>query len=140
VLADVQGRGGRSAEALSRALILAGPQGIRRPFLMIEKSIMAALVERHRAQDGSQFLADLVAEMAPGRSRTGSRGTGARLSPRELEILRYLPTVLNAAEIANELRVSMNTIKAHTRSIYRKLDAFRRREAVIRARDAGLLG
>jgi LuxR family maltose regulon positive regulatory protein len=47
--------------------------------------------------------------------------------------------VLNAAEIADELHVSVNTIKAHTRSIYRKLDASRRREAVTRARDAGLL-
>ena len=140
VLADVQGRSDQSAEALNRALILAGPQGIRRPFLVIEKSMVAALVERHRARGGSQFVADLLAEMASGRSRTGPSGTGAQLSSRELEVLRYLPTVLNAAEIADELHVSVNTIKAHTRSIYRKLDASRRREAVIRARDAGLLG
>jgi len=139
VLAELQGRGGRSVEALTRALILAEPQGIRRPFFVIEKSIVAVLVERYWTQDASQFLADIFLEMAPGRARAGSPGTATQLSTRELEVLRYLPTVLNAAEIADELHVSVNTIKAHTRSIYRKLDASRRREAVTRARDAGLL-
>ena len=35
--------------------------------------------------------------------------------------------------------MSLNTIKSHTRSIFRKLDVPGRREAVERARDAGLL-
>jgi len=47
--------------------------------------------------------------------------------------------MLTAGEIAGELKVSVNTIKAHMRSIYRKLDAARRREAVSRAREWGLL-
>ena len=60
---------------MNRALILAGPQGIRRPFLVTGTSVVPALVERHRAQGGgSQFVADLIAELAPGRSRTGARG------------------------------------------------------------------
>jgi LuxR family maltose regulon positive regulatory protein len=47
--------------------------------------------------------------------------------------------MFNAAEIAAELHVSVNTIKAHLRSIYRKLDVSRRRDAVDRARALGLL-
>jgi LuxR family maltose regulon positive regulatory protein len=47
--------------------------------------------------------------------------------------------MLNANEIAVELHVSVNTVKAHLRSIYRKLDASRRREAVVRARGLGIL-
>jgi len=54
-------------------------------------------------------------------------------------VLRYLPTVLTAAEIAGNLNISVNTVKAHVRSIYRKLEAERRREAVVRARQRGLL-
>jgi LuxR family maltose regulon positive regulatory protein len=47
--------------------------------------------------------------------------------------------VLTANEIAADLNISVNTVKAHMRSIYRKLGAARRREAVIRARQTGLL-
>jgi DNA-binding CsgD family transcriptional regulator len=62
-----------------------------------------------------------------------------RLSQRELEVLRYAPSELSAAEIGTELFVSVNTVKAHLRSIYRKLGVSRRRDAVIVARRRGLL-
>jgi DNA-binding NarL/FixJ family response regulator len=61
------------------------------------------------------------------------------LSTREREVLRYLPTMLTTSEIAVELHVSVNTIKAHTRSIYRKLGASRRQGAVVRAYQYGIL-
>ena len=61
------------------------------------------------------------------------------LSEREQAILRYLPTTLSNREIAAELFVTTNTVKTHLRSIYRKLDVARRREAVERARDLRLL-
>jgi LuxR family maltose regulon positive regulatory protein len=47
--------------------------------------------------------------------------------------------MLTAAQIATELGVSVTTIKAHMRSIYRKLHAERRSEAVAHARDIGIL-
>jgi LuxR family maltose regulon positive regulatory protein len=47
--------------------------------------------------------------------------------------------MFSASEIAGELHVSVNTVKAHLRSIYRKLDVSRRREAVTRARGLGIL-
>jgi LuxR family maltose regulon positive regulatory protein len=43
-------------------------------------------------------------------------------------------------ELANELFVSVNTVKTHMRSIYAKLGAHNRSEAVRRARELGLLG
>ena len=61
------------------------------------------------------------------------------LSDREQAILRYLPTTLSNREIASELFVTTNTVKTHLRSIYRKLDVARRRDAVDRARDLRLL-
>jgi len=66
-------------------------------------------------------------------------GSADELSAREREVLRYLPTMLTIGEIAGELSVSVNTIKAHTRSIYRKLGATRRRMAVARAYEYGIL-
>ncbi|TCJ34318.1 LuxR C-terminal-related transcriptional regulator [Parafrankia sp. BMG5.11] len=62
-----------------------------------------------------------------------------RLSERELAVLSYLPTMLTTAEIAAEMYVSVNTVKTHLKSIYRKLDVARRRDAVHRARALHLL-
>ena len=62
-----------------------------------------------------------------------------QLSHRETEVLRYLPSLLTASEIGAELYVSVNTVKAHLRSIYRKLGVSRRRDAVARARQYGIL-
>ncbi|WP_322753017.1 LuxR C-terminal-related transcriptional regulator [Frankia sp. Cas3] len=61
------------------------------------------------------------------------------LSGREQAVLSYLPTMLTTAEIAKEMFVSVNTVKTHLKSIYRKLDVARRRDAVQRARALHLL-
>ena len=61
------------------------------------------------------------------------------MTDREAVVLRYLPTMLKASEIGELLSVSVNTIKAHLRSMYRKLNVNNRREAVERARKLGLL-
>ena len=53
-------------------------------------------------------------------------------------MLRYLPTMMTNAEIASELYVSVNTVKAHLKRIYRKLGVVSRRQAA-RARALGLL-
>ncbi len=61
------------------------------------------------------------------------------LSERELEVLRLLTAGLSNQEIAEKLTVTLNTIKAHVRSIYGKLDAHSRVQAVTRARELDLL-
>jgi LuxR family maltose regulon positive regulatory protein len=60
---------------------------------------------------------------------------GEPLTGRELEVLRLLQGSLNLGEIAGELYVSHNTIKTHTRALYRKLGARSRTEAVRLARE-----
>jgi LuxR family maltose regulon positive regulatory protein len=54
-------------------------------------------------------------------------------------ILRYLPTKLPVPEIANEVYLSVNTLKKHMRDLYGMLGAHRRGQAVERARALGLL-
>jgi LuxR family maltose regulon positive regulatory protein len=61
------------------------------------------------------------------------------LSDRELAVLRYLPSKLSQREIAGELYVSLNTVKTHSKAIYRKLAVDGRHAAVQAARDLGLL-
>lgn len=62
------------------------------------------------------------------------------LTEREETVLRYLASNLTMPQIGRELFVSVNTVKTHQRSIYRKLDVNGRREALWRARQLGLLG
>jgi LuxR family transcriptional regulator, maltose regulon positive regulatory protein len=61
------------------------------------------------------------------------------LTEREMTVLRYLQGTLSKPEIAAMLHVSVNTVKTHVQSIYRKLDTGRRREAVQRARELRLI-
>jgi DNA-binding NarL/FixJ family response regulator len=62
-----------------------------------------------------------------------------QLTDRELSVLRLLPGELSQREIGEALFVSLNTVKSHARSIYRKLNVATRDEAVARARTLGLL-
>ena len=66
-------------------------------------------------------------------------GNGLELTERELSVLRLLPGELSQREIGEALFVSVNTVKSHTRSMYRKLRVATRDEAVARARSMGLL-
>jgi len=61
------------------------------------------------------------------------------LSPREIDVLRLLPSTLSQREIAAELYVSFNTVRTHTRVIFSKLGVTSRAEAVSRARELGLI-
>ena len=57
----------------------------------------------------------------------------------ETRVLHYLPTNLSAREIADELYLSVNTVKTHQRHLYAKLGARSRTQAVEQARALGLL-
>ena len=61
------------------------------------------------------------------------------LTAREAAVLSLLPTGLSAREIGQELGVSRNTVKTHSKNLYRKLGATDRRQAVARGRELGLL-
>ena len=70
----------------------------------------------------------------------GSSVPGASaLTAAELRLLPLLSTHLSFAEIGAELFLSPNTAKTHAVSIYRKLHAGTRGQAVSRARELGLL-
>ncbi|MEV6839646.1 LuxR C-terminal-related transcriptional regulator [Streptomyces sp. NPDC051133] len=61
------------------------------------------------------------------------------LSGRERDVLRRLAQMMSTQEIATDLYVSVNTVKTHLKSAYRKLGVNRRHDAVRRARELGLL-
>jgi LuxR family transcriptional regulator, maltose regulon positive regulatory protein len=129
-----------AARALERALEMAEQEQLCAPFLT--DAGVAELLER-QAQRGTEHPALLEVLLDGLGRRAGASATPAPiatpLTEREMKILRYLPTMLSNAEIGAETFVSLNTVKTHLRSIYRKLDAGNRADAVARARSLGLL-
>ena len=64
---------------------------------------------------------------------------GEPITDREREVLRLLQGTLSLRDIGRELYLSPNTIKTHTRTLYRKLGVSDRQDAVTRARELGLM-
>jgi len=69
----------------------------------------------------------------------GGPAGGSPLTPAELRLLPYLQTHLTMGEIGERLFVSRNTVSSQVTSIYRKLGASSRSQAVARSRELGLL-
>jgi len=76
--------------------------------------------------------------VAPVRTRAASALIDP-LSEREVTVLRYLCSHLTNQEIAAALYISLNTLKSHVRTVYRKLGATSRAEAVDAGRQHGLV-
>jgi DNA-binding NarL/FixJ family response regulator len=70
----------------------------------------------------------------------GRRDPDVPLTDRERDVLRFLPSRLTLREIANELYVSVNTLKFHLKIIYRKLGVTSRAEAAEVARRSTVVG
>ena len=115
-----------------------------------EPAAARRLLARARATVGALRDADELAgarieqtertlRLRPAREGDGGSAPFWELSERELAVLRLLASKLSQREIAGELYVSFNTVKTHTRAIFRKLGAASRAEAVERARELGLL-
>jgi DNA-binding CsgD family transcriptional regulator len=61
------------------------------------------------------------------------------ITDREFEVLRLLAAGCSNKEIANRLSLSPNTVKTHVARLFEKLEAARRTEAILRARELGLI-
>jgi LuxR family transcriptional regulator, maltose regulon positive regulatory protein len=129
----------RALEILIRALEIAQGE-IVLPFLNM-KDVFGALLTRHPMVAGQWPVPQppIPADPAAGPPAVNSRDLPEPLTQRELTILRFLATSMSTLEIADELCLSVNTVKTHLAAIYRKLPANRRREAVVRARELELL-
>jgi len=128
--------------SLDRALRAAAPHDLRRPFTVRADGLRRLLSRRiERGTGAAAFAVELMSRLSRqlDPAPDPSRRTPAPLTPRETVILRYLSSTLGNSEIAAELSVSINTVKTHQQTVYRKLGVGGRREAVRRARELRLL-
>jgi LuxR family transcriptional regulator, maltose regulon positive regulatory protein len=136
---DALGDASAAKRALEHALDLAKPEGLLFPFLL---DPAPGLLDRHRRLGTAHatFISEILDVLSGSGTHEGSPPRLLEpLSQSEIRVLRYLPTRLSAPEIADQLYLSVNTVKTHMRHVYDKLGAHRRHEAVEQARTLGLL-
>ncbi|MEU4652649.1 LuxR C-terminal-related transcriptional regulator [Streptomyces sp. NPDC023723] len=127
---------------VARALLGARRERLRRPFLQAGDWIepLLATAPLHELAEGWLLPGRTRAHGEPVRSGPDpALLVPVELSARELDVLRRLARMMSAQEIAADLYVSVNTVKTHLKSAYRKLAVNRRGDAVRRARELGLL-
>jgi LuxR family maltose regulon positive regulatory protein len=136
------GSGQEAADLLERALALGEPERAYRAFLdggQAVRSTMTVLVPPTSRYAG---FAGRVLERFDAQ---GARPAGAaddetvRLTASERAVLCFLPSHMTNEEISQALFLSVNTVKTHLRSTYRKLGVRSRREAIARGRRLGVL-
>ncbi len=146
---DVLGNHSAALEELETALEIAETYGYGR--LFDESPELDKLL--NRAVDKkihSQFITRLMASFYRQPDKPKSAGTSSHkdqvfpdlvepLSEREIEVLQNLARGHSPAEVAKRLYLSPNTLKAHTQNIYSKLGVHSRIEAIIKARELGLI-
>jgi LuxR family maltose regulon positive regulatory protein len=140
---------GLALSALARALSMAEPEGYVRTFAdegaPMAELLSATLQARQRDPSGAangvsaRYLAKLLAVLAQDAAvPAAADGLSGPLSERELEVLALVAAGKTNREIAQELFVSMGTVKTHINNIFRKLGARNRAQAIVRARQLDL--
>ena len=145
----LQARGERdqALTALARALALAEPENYLRVFIDGGAPMGALLQGAADRGIAAGYVRKLLAALAA--ETPGARALYPPLAPspppldalteRELQVLQLLATDLPTAEIADQLVISINTLRTHTKRIYSKLGARSRLQAVAQARDQNLI-
>jgi len=136
---------------LKRSLELAEPEGYVRSILdlgeparsLLQGCLLQISEERLREYAGmllAAFPSQADQKTVPAAKLASPNGLLVEpLTDRELEVLALMSGGLSNVDIARKLFLSTNTLKAHSQSIYSKLDVHSRMQAVLKARELGLL-
>ena len=132
----------RAAAQVGEALGLAEPEDAYRVFLdggLAVRAAVTVLVPPTSRYAG--FIGRVLERFdGCGPRLAGAAGqAGVPLTDSERAVLRFLPSHMTNEEISEALFLSVNTVKTHLRSAYRKLGVRSRRDAIARGRRLGLL-
>jgi LuxR family maltose regulon positive regulatory protein len=148
----------RALPYLSRALDLGSGEQYVRPFLNAGEpligllrqaivqnvqpgyahSLLAALEDQRRRHARAKQAIGLPPDRQAKSEPADRVGVGL-LTEREQQVLRLLAAGLSSSEVAEQLVLSVSTVRSYMKSLYAKLDAHSREEAVDKGRAAGMV-
>ncbi|WP_405496014.1 LuxR C-terminal-related transcriptional regulator [Nocardia sp. NBC_00511] len=128
----------KAYEAMATALSCAEPEHLIRPFVEVPAALdlLATFSGRFGHDDA---FADRIRLHPAARRERECATAHPGLTTTELTVLKQLPSGRTTQQIADDLGVSINTVKTHMRGIYGKLGTSTRTEALDQARRTGLL-
>ena len=101
--------------------------------------IAAGLIERSAAEEAIEVVGAAEEAIAAAEHRIAETRTAASVTPAELRVLRYLPTKMTFAVIADKLGISRTAARQRAERAYKALNVHNRADAVARARELGLI-
>jgi LuxR family maltose regulon positive regulatory protein len=145
---QAQGDQPQAFATLERVLTLTEPEGYLRVFVD-EGEAMQSLISEFQSKIATRVhpllgYVDRILASFPQVGKLQSKIVNRKskiadpLSERELEVLKLLRSELSGPEIAEQLIVSLNTLRTHTKNIFNKLGVNNRRSAIRRAEELDL--
>ena len=128
--------------ALTEAVRLAAPEGLASPF-MEQRDLRFGHLVRGAKTASSEFVAGLLAMgaglAAAGTAPASASGAGALLTAREQAVVERVASGRSNAEIADELGVTVGTVKKHLSNVFLKLNVASRTALIVRGRELGII-
>ena len=87
----------------------------------------------------SPMLARYLFKLAQSTNSNGEKNIKNNLTAKEMEILNLIADGKEYLEIAKKLKVAISTIQTHIRKLYKKLNAHSKTQAILKARESGIL-
>jgi LuxR family maltose regulon positive regulatory protein len=154
LLADAQGQESTTFEKLSKALSLAEPAGLVRPFLDLGNKMGKLLKgltdqktdDKYAEQILTAFkneetgiVPDVSEDQSVDQFSLANHDLVDPLTKREIEILMILTKRYSNPEIAEKLFISPETVKRHLYNIYQKFGVENRQQAIDKAKSLGMI-
>lgn len=143
ILTSLWGEREAALQSLFEALSIASANGVKKPFELSKEIVplmwQASRWGRSEAVE-TATLSFLSSVLNSFHRRSSEAGAGIPLlSPRENEVLMELSQGSSNKQIARALSMTEHTVKFHLKNVFTKLEVSRRAEAIIAARNIGLV-
>ena len=128
-----------AVDSLVQALAIGQPEGFMRIFIDRGPELVPILREAALRGVHPGYVGEILAALERQPGQHALPPEFEPLSEREMDVLRLLAAGLTNKQIADQLFVSISTVKSHVHHISSKLDVSNRTQAVARARQLNLL-